>query len=57
VSRITFLGAQVQLQLVEPDGVEFDVHLNRNQFAQLDLKRGQNVFVKPLETRIFSEVA
>lgn len=57
VQRITFLGAEIQLQLVDPEGINFDVHLNRHQFNDLSIKVGQRIFVKPLETRFFGEAA
>ena len=56
IQRVTFLGAEIQLQLVDPNGFDFDVHLNRHQFDNLDLRVGQQIFVKPvIYPRLFSE--
>lgn len=57
IQRIIYLGWEIQITLIDGDGLEFEVHLNRHQLEELNLKIGQIVFVKPLETRLFSEVA
>jgi sulfate transport system ATP-binding protein len=57
IQRIIYLGWEIQIGLIDGDGLEFAVHLNRHQLEDLDLKVGQKVFVKALETRLFSEVA
>lgn len=57
IQRIIYLGWEIQIGLIDKDGLEFEVHLNRHQLEDLDLKVGQKVFVKALETRLFSEVA
>jgi sulfate transport system ATP-binding protein len=57
IQRIIYLGWEIQIGLIDGDGLEFEVHLNRHQLEDLDLKVGQKVFVKALETRLFSEVA
>jgi sulfate transport system ATP-binding protein len=57
IQRMIYLGWEIQLSLVDEDNLEFEVCLNRHQLEQLNLHVGQTVFVKPLETRLFSEVA
>ena len=57
IQRIIYLGWEIQLSLVDEDNLEFEVCLNRHQLEELNLQIGQTVFVKPLETRLFSEVA
>ena len=57
IQRIIYLGWEIQIGLIDGDGLEFEVHLNRHQLEELDLRVGQKVFVKALETRLFSEVA
>jgi sulfate/thiosulfate transport system ATP-binding protein len=54
VNRIIHLGWEVQVELLLPDGQRVAAHFNREQFDELDIKVGQQVFVKPKSTKVFS---
>jgi hypothetical protein len=43
----------MQLELILPDNFRITAHLEREQFAKLDLQTGQEIFVKPKATKIF----
>jgi len=53
IDRIIHLGNQIRAKLITGDGLSFIVFLSRAQFDQLDLKTGQDIFVKPKETKVF----
>lgn len=57
IQRVTFLGAEIRLQLADSEGFDFDVYLHRNHFDHLALKVGQQIFIKPLAHRFFNEAA
>lgn len=54
VKRVIHLGREIQAELIANEGYTFAVHLSRDRFAQLALKPGQQVFVKPKETKLFA---
>lgn len=54
VKRVIHLGREIQAELIASEGYTFAVHLSRERFAQLSLKPGQQVFVKPKETKLFA---
>lgn len=54
VKRVIHLGREIQAELIAAEGYTFAVHLSRERFAQLHLKPGQQVFVKPKETKLFA---
>lgn len=55
VKRITHLGWEVQVELILPDTQPIIAHLSREQFSSLELDIGQNVFIKPRQTKFFAE--
>jgi ABC-type sulfate/molybdate transport systems ATPase subunit len=55
VKRIIPLGWEVRVELALPDNLEAIAHLSRDRFAQLNLQENQSVFVKPKNTKLFSE--
>lgn len=54
VQRIIHLGREIQLELMLPDNLRITAHLEREQFAKLDLQTGQEIFIKPKATKIFN---
>lgn len=54
VTRIIYLGWEVQVELRLEDGQYFTAYLDREQFDHLNLKRYQQVFVKPKEIKSFA---
>ena len=55
IKRITHLGWEIQVELILPDEQSVVAHLSREQFADLDLQINQTVFIKPRQTKFFSE--
>ncbi len=55
VKRITHLGWEIQVELVLADEQTVMAHLSREQFAELNLHLNQVVFIKPRQTKFFSE--
>ena len=55
IKRITHLGWEIQVELILPDEQSVVAHLSREQFADLDLQVNQTVFIKPRQTKFFSE--
>jgi sulfate transport system ATP-binding protein len=53
VERIIHLGWQVQLELILGDRSSITVHLNREEFARLDLTTEQNVYLEPRQIKCF----
>jgi sulfate/thiosulfate transport system ATP-binding protein len=53
VDRVVHLGFEVRVELTLPDGEHFSVQLTRDQVEELELVKGQIVFVRPRETRVF----
>jgi len=53
VRRITHLGWEVQLELLSSEKENFVVTLNREKFAQINIREGQQVFVKPIKSVAF----
>jgi sulfate transport system ATP-binding protein len=53
VERIVHLGFEVRAELVRDDGEQISVQLTRDQAAQLELERGQIVYVRPTHETIF----
>ena len=53
VKRITHLGWEVQLELLSSEQENFVVKLNREKFAQINIREGQQVFVKPIKSVAF----
>ncbi len=55
IKRITHLGWEIQVELILPDEQSVVAHLSREQFTELDLQINQTVFIKPRQTKFFSE--
>ncbi len=55
IKRIIHLGWEIQVELILPDEQSVVAHLSREQFAELDLHINQTVFIKPRQTKFFSE--
>ena len=54
VVRITVLGREVKVELHTTDGGEIIAVLPRQRFDELELWRGQTVWVRPRAERVFS---
>lgn len=55
VKRITHLGWEIQVELLLPDEQTVMAHLSREQFDELNLHLNQTVYIKPRQTKFFSE--
>jgi sulfate transport system ATP-binding protein len=55
IDRVVHLGFEVRVELTLHDGEQFTVQLTREQVDELELKDGQIVFVRPRETKSFSD--
>jgi sulfate transport system ATP-binding protein len=55
VERLVHLGFEVRVELVRGDGEQLSVQISRDQAHQLELERGQIVYVRPLRERTFAE--
>jgi sulfate transport system ATP-binding protein len=53
VERVVHLGFEVRAELVRDDGEPLAVQLTRDQAAQLELERGQIVYVRPTHKTVF----
>jgi sulfate/thiosulfate transport system ATP-binding protein len=53
VERVVHLGFEVRAELVRDDGETLAVQLTRDQAAQLELERGQIVYVRPTHKTVF----
>jgi sulfate/thiosulfate transport system ATP-binding protein len=53
VERIVHLGFEVRAELVRDDGELLAVQLTRDQAAELELERGQIVYVRPTRETVF----
>src|SRR3954454_1562916 len=53
VARVVHLGFEVRAELVRDDGEQLAVQLTRDQAAQLELERGQIVYVRPTRETVF----
>jgi sulfate transport system ATP-binding protein len=53
VERLVHLGFEVRVELVRGDGEQISVQLSRDEADQLELERGQIVYVRPLRQRVF----
>lgn len=54
VKRIAHLGWEIQVELELPDNLSAIAYLSREEFAQLNLETGQNVYVKPRNAKFFA---
>jgi sulfate transport system ATP-binding protein len=53
VDRIVHLGFEVRAELTRDDGEQLSVQLTRDQAAQLELERGQIVYIRPTRETVF----
>jgi sulfate transport system ATP-binding protein len=53
IDRIVHLGFEVRVDLVRDDGERLSVALTRDAAEQLELERGQIVYVKPTKQTVF----
>jgi sulfate/thiosulfate transport system ATP-binding protein len=53
VERLVHLGFEVRVELVRGDGEQLSVQISRDEAHQLELERGQIVYVRPLRERVF----
>jgi sulfate transport system ATP-binding protein len=56
VERLVHLGFEVRAELLLGDGQRVWAQLSREGAEELELARGQIVFVRPSRTRQFAEV-
>jgi sulfate transport system ATP-binding protein len=54
VERLVHLGFEVRVELVRGDGEQLSVQISRDEANQLELERGQIVYVRPLHQRTFA---
>lgn len=54
VDRITHLGWEIRIELVLRSGEILNSHLTREQFYQLQLEKGQRVYIKPKQAKVFA---
>jgi len=57
VERLVHLGFEVRAELVLGDGQRLQAQLSREDAEELELAKGQIVFVRPSRTRQFAEAA
>ena len=55
VERLVHLGFEVRVELVRGDGEQLSVQISRDEAHQLELERGQIVYIRPLHERTFVE--
>jgi sulfate/thiosulfate transport system ATP-binding protein len=53
VDRVVHLGFEVRAELVRDDGEQLAVQLTRDRAAELELERGQIVYVRPTRETVF----
>lgn len=54
-SEVTILGRDVKVELHDTSGAEIVALLARDRFDELDLWRGQTVWVRPQRERVFAK--
>ncbi|MBD6619891.1 sulfate/molybdate ABC transporter ATP-binding protein [Komarekiella sp. 'clone 1'] len=54
VERIIHLGWEIRVELVLQSGETLNAYLSREQFHQLQLRKGQRVYIQPKQTKVFS---
>jgi sulfate transport system ATP-binding protein len=55
VERVVHLGFEVRVELVREDGQHLLVQLTQEEAEQLELERGQIVYVRPRHSTVFSK--
>ena len=54
IVRVTILGRDAKVELHDDGGAEIVALLTRERFEELDLWRGQTVWVRPQRERVFT---
>lgn len=54
IVRVTILGRDAKIELHDAAGAEIIALLTRERFEELDLWRGQTVWVEPRQERVFA---
>jgi sulfate transport system ATP-binding protein len=54
VERIVHLGFEVRVELVDTDGAALSVQLTRDAATELELERGDVVWVRTRSSRVFA---
>jgi sulfate/thiosulfate transport system ATP-binding protein len=54
VGRIIHLGWEIHVELILQSGETLNADLNREQFHQLQLQKGQRVYIKPRQMKVFA---
>ena len=54
VERVVHLGFEVRVELVRDDGEHLTVQLAKEEAEQLELERGQIVYVRPSRETVFT---
>jgi sulfate transport system ATP-binding protein len=54
IVRVTILGRDAKIELHDAAGAEIVALLTRERFEELDLWRGQTVWVEPRRERVFA---
>ena len=54
VERVVHLGFEVRVELVRDDGEHLTVQLTKEEAEQLELERGQIVYVRPSRETVFT---
>ena len=57
VERVVHLGFEVRVELVREDGQHLTAQLTQEQAEQLELERGQIVYVRPSRETVFNAAA
>jgi sulfate transport system ATP-binding protein len=55
VERLVHLGFEVRVELVRGDGEQLSVQISRDEAHELELERGQIVYVRSLRERTFAD--
>jgi sulfate transport system ATP-binding protein len=54
VDRIIHLGWEIRVELGLRSGETLNAHLSRENFDQLQLEKGERVYIKPKQTKVFA---
>ncbi len=57
VKNVTHLGWEIHVELLLQSGEQMSAHLGRSDFDALQVKPGQQVYVKPKQVKSFSEMS
>ena len=54
IERIVHLGFEVRVELVRGDGAKLDAQVTRDRCEELELERGQIVYVRAASEKVFA---